>query len=610
MIASGNWIRQWLKLADATPKRVDRHTKISLREEVIAFDVGTTFSGASFAKLEPGRIPDILGVTRYPAQHKVGGNSKIPSIIYYNANGNVQAVGAEAMDEAFLERAEDEGYAKVEWFKLHLRPKELATHISDKDLPSLPAGKRPIDVFADFLQYLFDCTRKFIVEMTYDGESYWKSVQDNIDFVLTHPNGWEGCQQALMPKAAAKAGLVDKESAQAQVQFVTEGEASLHYCIAGGTLNAIENMGGGIIIVDAGGGTIDLSAYQKTGGGADGGWSFQEIAPVQCHLQGSIFVTRRAREYLKGRLSGTRFVEDVQHISECFDATTKLGFRDRSSPYYIRFGGRRDIDKTADIRNGQMKLNGDVVAGFFQPSINAILQAIKTLRRVARMPVKTVLIVGGFAASDWLFSRVREGLGSDGLMVFRPDGHLNKAVADGAVLYYLDHIVTKRAAKFSYGIESTAHYEPAYADHLARRRFVYRGVSGRWTVPGVYSEILAKGTVVEEETEFRRPFVRDYTCPKPTNIIEDEILCYRGEDPPAWISDAPQESFSTLCTIKSDVTTVQLRPGINAHTKGTYYILDFEIILLLGLTELKAQVAWKENGVEKRCPAVVVYDDE
>lgn len=32
---------------------------------VVAFDVGTTFSGVSYALLEPGRPPEIQGVSRW-----------------------------------------------------------------------------------------------------------------------------------------------------------------------------------------------------------------------------------------------------------------------------------------------------------------------------------------------------------------------------------------------------------------------------------------------------------------------------------------------------------------------------------------------------------------
>ena len=35
------------------------------RKIVLAFDVGTTFSGVSYSILDPGLVPDIKGVTRY-----------------------------------------------------------------------------------------------------------------------------------------------------------------------------------------------------------------------------------------------------------------------------------------------------------------------------------------------------------------------------------------------------------------------------------------------------------------------------------------------------------------------------------------------------------------
>jgi hypothetical protein len=69
------------------------------------------------------------------------------------------------------------------------------------------------------------------------------------------------------------------------------------------------------MIVDAGGGTIDLSAYFMTFSPP----SFEEIAPAECEskvlvlqpdinqshypgrLQGSIFVSRRARAFLESK---------------------------------------------------------------------------------------------------------------------------------------------------------------------------------------------------------------------------------------------------------------------------------------------------------------------
>ena len=53
---------------------------------------------------------------RYPAQDHVGGDSKIPSILYYNREGELCAVGAEALQDSVIERAEEEEWVKLEWF--------------------------------------------------------------------------------------------------------------------------------------------------------------------------------------------------------------------------------------------------------------------------------------------------------------------------------------------------------------------------------------------------------------------------------------------------------------------------------------------------------------
>lgn len=183
-------------------------------------------------------------------------------------------------------------------WKLHLRPKRLASsHISDSDLPALPSNKTAVEVLSDFIKYLLSCAQRYISDT--HSESVWNSVEKNIDYVLTHPNGWEGAQQSEIRRAAVLAGLSpDTLEGQSHIQLLTEGEASLHFCIGNGLaadatsvckhLLAIplamlicfhsSQNGQGIIIVDAGGGTIDLSAYYMT----DKPNAFEEIAPTEC----------------------------------------------------------------------------------------------------------------------------------------------------------------------------------------------------------------------------------------------------------------------------------------------------------------------------------------
>ena len=117
-----------------------------------------------------------------------------------------------------------------------MRPKtKSGAHVTN-DIPPLPKGKTAIDVFSDFLTYLIKCARLYIEQTHPNGVELWRSLQPDAEFILTHPNGWEGAQQSMMRKAAVTAGLIpDTESGRARLTFVTEGEASLHFCISNGS---------------------------------------------------------------------------------------------------------------------------------------------------------------------------------------------------------------------------------------------------------------------------------------------------------------------------------------------------------------------------------------
>jgi hypothetical protein len=188
----------------------------------------------------------------------------------------------------------------IRW-KLHLRTKYLASsHIEDEDIPSLPQGKSAVQVLGDFMRYLFSCARNYIIETHASGASMWRSVENNIEFILTHPNGWEGLQQQQIRHAAEIAGLIPSGDEHAsRIHLLTEGEASLHFCVtrvlASDSLSALhiissdeleeeveeESEYQGIVIIDAGGGTIDLSAYSIK---LSPPREIKEIAPAECKI--------------------------------------------------------------------------------------------------------------------------------------------------------------------------------------------------------------------------------------------------------------------------------------------------------------------------------------
>ncbi|KAI6046254.1 hypothetical protein EDC04DRAFT_2598079 [Pisolithus marmoratus] len=534
------------------------------RKLVLAFDVGITYSGISYSILDPGDSPVINNVTRFPATDHVGGNSKIPTIVYYDKEGNPRAFGEEALQEAILERAEDE-----EW-KLHLRPRNIPSfHVDDLDIPPLPPFKNAIDILADFLGYLFRCARMYIEESHGNGRNVWTSFGDNIDFVLSHPNGWQGLQQAQIRRAAVQAGLVpDTPEGQARIRLVTEGEANLHYCLASrNTAGSKDDVG--VMVIDAGRRTIDITSYYMTSSASPP--TLREIAPAQCLLQGSVFVTQRAGKYLRGngngllfpteKLQGSRFgtEEDIAIMKSEFDKTTRLRFSNPNEPSFIRFGTVRDKDPEYNIRSGQLKLPGNEVAALFEPSAEAIIAAMEDQRRVATQPI-----------SD--FSSVDR--------TAKP--------------------------KFTYGTRCTVEFNRNDEEHVRRAASAFPHPSGCTVIPNAFSTILRKvGVLVSETKEFRKIFIVECAERNICDTIAMEIVCYRGNSQnPRWADSEPVCAPSTRTHLESPrhSARAEVFAGIQ------FYRQRFSIVLKFGLTELEAQISWVEDGEEHRGPAAVVFD--
>ncbi|EAU91820.1 hypothetical protein CC1G_04587 [Coprinopsis cinerea okayama7 len=554
--------------------------------------------------MDPGEVPEIRTVTRFPAQAQSGGDCKIPSIIYYDTQGKVCVVGAEATAEGIEEQAEDNGWFKAEWhilFPFRSRP-SLTPDTPGSNYTSVRR------LFADYMKYLFDCSETYIKETHTSGDLLWNTLKDDILFVLTHPNGWEGPQQTQMRRAAVQAGLVsDSEEGHARVMFVTEGEASLHFCINNGLSGDGLESGKGVVIVDAGGGTIDVSAYQGRGG------VFNEISAAQCHFQGSVFVTSRAEEYMKQHLNGTRFEADIPVIVKRFDTRTKHTFRSDSEMQFIQFGSPRETDLALDIRRGQMKLKGQVfasvVAGFFEPSIKCIVGAVEEQMANRHYPISTVFLVGGFAASDWLYNQVKNRLERRGVKVFRPDTHTNKAVSDGAASFYLDHLVGTRVSKFDYGLNSFVFFDPYDPEHFKRRsKMREHSITRHLILNDCFSVILFRGTQVAERTEFRGRYDHWLKPNEDLTQFRVYIQCYRGDGPcPEWMDGEDSNSFSQVCCVTADVSSIVPAWQFSPLTGQYHSRIAFDVVLLFGLTELRAQIAWMVNGVEKRGPAKIVY---
>ena len=183
-------------------------------------------------------------------------------------------------------------------------------------------------------------------------------------------------------------------------------------------------------------------------------------------------------------------------------------------------------------------------------------------------------MVGGFAASNWLFTSLQVYVRTLDLRLSRPDGHLcvlclvplechltlcrGKAVADGAVSFFLHHLVTACVARVTYGVEISSKFDPNNAEHVHRSSTVYTDVAGEQRVPRGYSVILAKvfsslwvkiwlrthfeGSCVSETTVFKHRYHKVFSRERSKTSVTTKIISYRGNEPdPTWMDVSPRE---------------------------------------------------------------------
>lgn len=102
---------------------------------VIGIDVGTTFSGVSYAILRPGEVPEVVSITqsvrhnvysllstlnqllsasRFSGQTIMG--AKIPSVIFYDENSQIKAIGPQTTLDSIIQESELNEWTKVEQY--------------------------------------------------------------------------------------------------------------------------------------------------------------------------------------------------------------------------------------------------------------------------------------------------------------------------------------------------------------------------------------------------------------------------------------------------------------------------------------------------------------
>ncbi|OCB85337.1 hypothetical protein A7U60_g7643 [Sanghuangporus baumii] len=417
---------------------------------ILGFDVGSITSAVSFALLLHDRPVEVRSVTWSTGQDSPA--NRIPSIMYYDRHGDLLAAGASTVSDSVICDAEDEGWFKVERFKIHLRPYDWKFDCSDFQPGLLPPSKTAIQVMGDFLRYLYGETVRYIKQHYSDGKEIWGQVSHEKYFVFSLPNGWDNVSQHRMLQAAIHAGLVsDYYEPESQVKFVFEGDASAFSCLLGHDIddNPQNNR---FVLFDAGESILQVASYEID---EIRPLSLKEISPSNHSYSGSVFIYARLRDLLKRKLCGSRY--DVQEIldgilEDGFGSLLKFSFSDSKQFYLLRVGDRRDNDSQLDIQRGFLKLDRLELATCFGQCVRNALALIRQQVDLCGGKSMPVYLVGALSSNSWMVERLKESLLGDGITVASRDIDLNSAVADGCVSHVLHQAECKREAKRADGI--------------------------------------------------------------------------------------------------------------------------------------------------------------
>ncbi|KAG8720502.1 hypothetical protein FRC09_009456 [Ceratobasidium sp. 395] len=509
-------------------------------------------------------------------------------------------LGAQAANDNEVEETVDTGCTLVKHFKLHLHPEEMAPS-GGFELDALPNGLTIDRIYTDFLRYMFEHTKSFFQKEVFEGKQVWEKHSNSMEVVITHPNGWGIYEQTKLRTAAIRAGLVPERDSTSRIKFLSEAEASVHFCINSMNLQTLVEPESKLLVCDAGGSTVDTTVYNVTS--TDPKLKLEEIKASACIQAGSIFVDKPAEIFIRTKL------ERAEIIRDDVDEYTKTGaneFRTKVKPEYTGYNetmsiavGRKSFNRPhINVTNGRMRLQGSDIKAFFDPCVDQIVRVVKSQAQDVTSPRKHVFLVGGFGDSPYLQKSLREGLG--GLKQLTTNNQPGaKAVADGAVIWAIDQSVVARATRYSFGVPVAVRHNRGRPEHA--NRIVMTDPEGERVIPGGWSEIVGKGTVMETESAVKMPYYRPYSGPLPT-LSDFSVLIFSTTLPAKteFMMDKDGSllpGFHPVCQVSANLQALEGNLSRKSNSVvGTYWELHFRVCIKFTDTELKAYIEWVDKN--------------
>ncbi|KAF9529066.1 hypothetical protein CPB83DRAFT_790568 [Crepidotus variabilis] len=547
----------------------------------VSIDFGTTFSGVAYgsSRIAGGKVQQILN---WPGSFETF--RKIPTCLLYDEQGRVLAWGLEAKNASPMP-----GTTRCEWFKLFLEPQALRDESAiDPRLPALPAGKRPIDLIIDFLSCLWEYAKD---QITRDIGAV--ADLNAADVWLTVPAAWDARGCDIMREAAITAGLVASSRAgdttwRDRLRIITEPEAAAVHCAH---LTDVHHLrpSQNFIVCDAGGGTVDLAVYKIIG-------QLQNLEIAEMCARsgancGSLFLDLRFRELVKTLLQDHPAHLDppsLAYFMHSFSETDKHnygGIRDDDNMFHFTcFNVEDQHDPSVGLINGQLTIPGNLLRReVFDPVVNQVLQLLEDQMSRVDQTIHALLLVGGFAGSEYLKQRVTEQFSTRIRVIARPPD-AETATLRGAAAYGLARrpLVSSVIAPRSYLMKVKLPAEQE--DWLKRPAYIRNNDAGVPICENRLQYLVSKGAILRKGQRLTTKFCKYSQSPQDSSFVatlytSDSEKMYRYTD---------EGETSELCKWTVDLASLPtFRQNASMPSQMGGFYTEFELGLELDSAEVR-----------------------
>ncbi|KAF8064184.1 hypothetical protein FPV67DRAFT_1629198 [Lyophyllum atratum] len=557
----------------------------------VSIDFGTRFiplpQAYGSSRIAGGQVQQILNWPgSFETFRKASRSSfwqSIPTCLLYDEHGRILAWGLEAKNAHPMP-----GTTRCEWFKLFLEPHALRDESTiDPRLPQLPPGKKAIDLIVDFLSCLWEYAKEQITR-----EIGAVADLNSADVWLTVPAAWDGKGCDIMREAAIAAGLVQSARAgdvnwRDRLRIITEPEAAAVHCAHLTDLHHLKPSQN-FIVVDAGGGTVDLAVYKIIGQMAN--LEIAEMCARSGSNCGSLFLDLRFRELVKALLGEHPAHLDpasLAYFMHSFSETEKISYGgvsdDQNMFHFTCFNVEDPHDSSVGLIDGQLTIPGNLLRReVFDPVVGEVLHLIEEQIRKLDQRIDALLLVGGFAGSEYLKQRVEEQFSSRIKVIARP-ADADTATLRGAARYGLARrtLVSSVIAPRSYimRVKLPADQE----DWLKRPAYIRNNDAGVPICENRLQYLVSKGAILRKGQRLTTKFCKYSQSNQDSTFIAvlytsdtEKIMRYTDEG-----------ETSELCKWTVDLSSLPTFQQNAAIPQAGGFYTEFELGLELDSAEVR-----------------------